>query len=78
MPLLELILMYHLIYTLVRDKSCGSTLFCEKPNENGGQLTWELLMHLCQVIVKLVNKITVDSNDIDYAKMEAFNHGGNK
>jgi hypothetical protein len=66
------------LYTSPGQEVVGWHYFSTKPDQNGGQPTWELFMPFSRVTVKVVSSITVDSDSIDWTEMEATSHGGNK
>jgi hypothetical protein len=66
------------LYTSPGQEVVGWHYFSTKPDQNGGQPTWELFMPFSRVTVKVVSSITVDSDSIDWTELEATSHGGNK
>lgn len=66
------------LYTSPGQEVVGWHYFSEKPDENGGQPTWNLFMPLSRVTVKVVSETTVDPHSIDWTRMKATSHGGDK
>ena len=66
------------LHTSPGQEVVGRHYFSTKTDQNGGQPTWELLMPLSRVTVKVVSSITVDYDSIDWTESEATSHGGNK
>lgn len=66
------------LYNSPGQEVVGRHYFPTKPDQNGGQRTWELFMPFSQVTAKLVSSITEQSDSIAWSKLKATSHGGNK
>lgn len=66
------------LYNSPGQEVVGRHYFPTKPDQNGGQRTWELFMPFSQVTAKVVSSITKESDSIAWSKLKATSHGGNK